>query len=189
MGNFTGKDTWKIYLDKQTKQKVKDLADYLENNFEGPSDYVQTKLQEEDTLSDREKYEKFKQKRDEFEEKAQQMKQVIQDREKQDKLRDKKELLKQKQSKLEEVRDTGFKSREEIREEEFAKRENSNHDFSEEEMKEAVDRAVERKLDKRLDVDELVEEVQRLQNQISELQNEDEEWFMDLQPVKQEVTQ
>ena len=189
MGSFSGKDTWKIYLDKQTKEKVQELADYLENNFEGPSDYVQTKLQEEDTLTDREKYEKFKQKRDEFEKKAQQMKQVIEDRKVQDKIKDKKELLKQKQEKLREINQSGFKSEEEIRDEEEKKRREKGYDLSRDMVKQAVENAVDRRLDNRPDVDELVEEVQRLQKQIGELQNEDEEWFMDLEPVKQEVTQ
>ena len=193
MGDFEVKERWKVYLDKPTKEKLREILDHLEEKYDGPSDFVQQKIQEEQALSIEERIQRKKQEKQEAESDLERLKRIKQEREQQDKLRDKRELLKEKQKKLREVADSGEKSRDEIREEvveEMRKKAEGSpkiDDVEEYVDRDNVQRRIDRRVDSRFssseDVDELVEDINRLQKQVAELNGGEEDYFMDLETV------
>lgn len=186
MGSFDG-NYWKIYLNKEAQERRDEIKDHLEENFDGPSGFVSQALDDVDALSPREKLERIQQDKKEIERKEEQLKQVIEDRERQKKLREKRELLKQKQEELRKVSQESRSEeaiREEVREEE---KERNHTQLSDEEWleknSERIERKVQNRLDEEIDVDQLVQEVQRLQDEISELAGTEEDFFMELEAV------
>lgn len=172
------KQYWKIYLDKETRRRVEEILDHLDDHYEGPSDYVQQKLMEEDALSIEERIRRNKQKKQEFDEKIERLKQIKKEREQSKKLQDKKELLKTKQKRYREILEEGLKSEEEIREERRQKRKERGHDLSDPEIQKYIEKNVQRQLDKQPDVEELIQDIERLQSEITELESQ-KDWFID----------
>jgi len=183
MGDFDGQ-RWRPYLDEEARERRDEIIEHLKRNYDGPSDFIKQKLIEEETLSIDEKIQKLEDDVEEKKEDLQKFKTIKREREQQDKLRDKKELLKQKQSKLEEIRDEGVDSFHEIMMYEIKQREKRGYDCSDPELARTVLNRAERKFEKQPDVDELVEEVERLQRQVKELNGGREDWFLDLQSVE-----
>lgn len=186
MADFDVKDYWQIYLNKEMKERVKQIQDHLEDNYEGKGDFLQAKLEQEQPLSLEDRIEKARKKREEFEEKEQRLKQIKRERSQQDKLRDKRELLKEKQKKLEEVQESGVKSEADLLRREAFARVNRGYSIENHEIQEYIRNAVDSKLESRPDVNELVEDVQRLQRQVAELNGGEENYFMDLEAVEVE---
>jgi len=196
MGDFDGK-RWHPYLDEETQERRDQILDHLQENYEGPSDFLKEKLREEKALSIEERIERKKQKKEEAESDLERLKRIKREREQQDKLRDKRELLKEKQSKLRELADKDEKSRSEIREEvveemrEKAEGSPKIDDVDEYLEKDSIERKIDRRVDSRFssseDKDELVESINRLQKQVAELNGGEEDYFMDLETVD-EVT-
>jgi len=193
MGDFEVKERWKVYLDKPTKEKLREILDHLEDKYDGPSDFVQQKIQEEQALSIEERIKRAEQEEEEAQQKKERLKRIKQEREQQDKLRDKRELLKEKQKKLREIADKDEKSRSEVRKEvveemrEKAEGSPKINDVDEYLEKDSIQRKIDRRVDSRFssseDKDELVEGINRLQKQVAELNGGEEDYFMDLETV------
>jgi len=193
MGEFEQKDYWKVYLDKETKEKIREIQDHLEANYNGKSDFVQQALQDEQALSIEERIRRLEEEREETDKQIEQLKRIKQEREQQDKLRDKRELLKEKQKKLREIADKDEKSRSEVRKEvveemrEKAEGSPKIDDVDEYLEKDSIQRKIDRRVDSRFssseDKDELVEDINRLQKQVAELNGGEEDYFMDLETV------
>lgn len=180
MADFDVKDYWQIYLNEEMKERVKQIQDHLEDNYEGKGDFLQAKLEQEQPLSLEDRIEKARKKREEFEEKEQRLKQIKRERSQQDKLRDKRELLKEKQKQLRKIQESGLNSEAQLLKEQALARVNRGYDIRDEEIQEYIRDSVDRALEKRPDLDELVEDVQRLQRQVAELNGGEEDYFMDL---------
>lgn len=193
MGDFGGK-RWRPYLDEET-QKIRDeKLDHLKRNYEGPTDFLKQKLKEEKVLDIEERIQKLESEIDDKKEDVDKLRRIKNEREQQDKLRDKKELLKQKQEKLRKLSNRENKSEEEIREqvksdvfelcqdkaEKDAVEKTANELFESERYQRRIQQKVEKQLEDQGKVDELVEDVQRLQRQVKELNGGREDWFMDL---------
>jgi len=193
MGDFEVKERWKVYLDKPTKEKLREILDHLEDNYDGPSDFVQQKIQEEQALSIEERIKRAEQEEEEAQQKKERLKRIKQEREQQDKLRDKRELLKEKQKKLRELADKEQKSRSEVREEvveemrEKAEGSPKIDDVDEYLEKDSIQTKISRRVDREFsssqNKDELVECINRLQKQVAELNGGKEDYFMDLETV------
>jgi myosin heavy subunit len=191
MGKFEGK-RFRVYLDQEAQQRRDEILDHLQRNYDGPSDFVKQKLEEEQALSIEEKIQKLQSEMQEKEEELKKFKQIKREREEQDRLRDKKELLKDKQKKLRKLSGRNGKTEQQIREEVKEEHlENKPDRFSDEEYLEKksdrIERVVESRLSSSPDLDELVESVQRLQGQVEELNGGREDWFLDLDQEKLEV--
>jgi DNA anti-recombination protein RmuC len=184
MGDFEGQ-RWRPYLDEEARERRDEILDHLQDNYDGPSDFVKRKLMEEAALDIEERIKRAESKEQEAKEKRKRLERIKREREEQSQLRDKKELLQEKQKKLRKLRDRDSKTEEEIREEvrercEEKVRSSSQID-SVDELNIGVDERVRRRLEKQPDFDELVEDVQRLQDEIQELNGGDElDCFMDL---------
>lgn len=188
MGSFEGR-TLKAYLDQEARDRRDEILDHLKRNYDGPSDFFKQKLKEEKALNVEERIQKLESEVWDKKEDLDKLRQIKNEREKQDKLRDKKELLKEKQKKLREASDKANLTKEDAEQEALNQLRNHSRfsDMSEEELRELP--AFERKVDSLLgiDLDQLVEDVQRLQEQVADLNGGREEWFMDLEPEALEV--
>ena len=186
MGDFKG-GSWHIYLNKDTKERRDEILDHLQSNYDGPSDFVAEKLQQETALNIDERIERAKSEKEQYEEKINRLKQIKKDRNKASLLRDKKELLQEKQKKLRNLPDDGSYTREQIRNEvENKLLDKKLSSYSDEEYLEKKSDKIKRIVDSRMDdapnVDQLVNDVQRLQNEIKELNNgEALDCFMSIQ--------
>ena len=196
MGDFEVKERWKVYLDKPTKEKLHEIKEHLEENYEGPSDFVQKKIQEEEVLDIDQRIERAKQKEERHRNERKKLEQIKSEREEASKLRDKRELLKEKQKQLRKISDKGIKSEEEIRQEQVqhfrekamnsGKVDDVDEHMNKERVQNMIDRRVKKKASSNPDVDELVESVERLQSEVAELNGGREEYFMDIEA--EEVT-
>lgn len=196
MGSFEG-NNWKIYLNKETRERVHEIKQHLEKNYEGPSDFVQQKLVDEKTLSVEQQIEKKQTELKNLQSDLEQLKQIKREREQMDKLRDKKELLKEKQKKLRKLGNQNTLSREQIRAEIVEKmREKAESSpkigdiddyLQKDRIKTRINRKVESRVQSTGSVDDLVEDVERLQKQVAELNGGREDWFMDLTQQEEEV--
>jgi len=186
MGNFDG-NIWKIYLDKKAREKRDEIIDHLEENYDGPSDFATQALEDEDALSPQQKLERIQKDKKEIERKEKKLKQVIEDRERQQKLRDKREALKKKQQRLRKI-SQGANSEEEIRKQMIEKeKERKVAHLTEEEWLEKrsdhIEKKVQNRLEEDVDIDSLVQEVQELQEEVSELNGGEEDFFMELEAI------
>lgn len=184
MGDFDG-SRWNIYLNQNAQDRRDKIIEYLRKNYDGPSDFVKQKLHEEDALTLDQKIKKFEQEIAEKEEKLKKFKQVKKEREQQDRLRDKKELLRDKQNRLREISKNKSKSEDVIREEVKQKLLNDkpasiSKDEYLEGKSEIIDARVNHRMSSSLNIDELVEQVERLQEEIKELNGGSEDWFMEV---------
>jgi len=186
MTGFEIKQSYHLSLNREARERMREIQDHLEENYDGIAHFVRQKLHEEQALSIEERMNRKRQELNEVQQDLEKLQRIHREREEQDKLRDKKELLKEKQKKLREVQKKGLLSEEEIREEEIEKRSKYNPRENPEVM-EVVDRQVEKRLKNRPDVDELVEDVERLQRQVAELNGGRESWFMSLDREAEEV--
>lgn len=184
MGDFGGK-RWRPYLDEEA-QKIRDeKLQHLKENYEGPSDFIKKKLKEEKVLDIEERIRRAEKDLEEEKERLEKLKQVKKERDQQDRLRDKKQLLKDKQERLKEIQESGMSEeavRKRVRQRQLKRKPPRYSDEEYLEMKsDRVDRMVENRLESQSDLDELVEEVRRLQGQVEELNGgEGLPWFMDL---------
>lgn len=198
MGNFSGK-RWQPYLDEETQEIRDEKLDHLKRNYDGPSDFIKQKLKEEDALTVEQKIEKVQSEIKEREEDLKKFKQIKRQREQQDKLRDKTELLREKQKKLRKVQRKDFgtevdawyqaASRAWKRSKKSVQHTKTDHEtvaeaFHDKNMEKKVRAWKDRAMDNRVDVDELVEDVQRLQDQVEKLNGSRKDWFLDLQKVE-----
>jgi len=201
MGSFDGK-RWRAYLDEEAQEIRDEKLDHLKRNYNGPSDFLKKKLKEEDVLSVEQKIQKIESEIDEKKDDLEKFRQIQRQREVQDKLRDKKELLKEKQKKLRKVQRSGYGSEVDawyvaasrawkrcVKSAEHPKtdHESAVEAFEDKNLAGRVRAWKDRELDKQVDVDELVEDVERLQDQVADLNSGREDWFLDVQSV--EVTQ
>jgi len=192
MGSFEGR-TWKIYLDEETREQVHQIKEHLQEHYDGPSDFVQEKLHEEEALDIDERINRARQEKKELDEKLSRLQQMKTDREEASMLRDKRELLKSKQEKLTEMRkedNSVSKSREEVRQEvveeirEKCRSSPKVDDVDEHLESERVQSRIEHRVDSRMpdkDVDQLVQDVRRLQEEVAELNGGRESYFLDLE--------
>jgi len=191
MGEIKIKQSYNVYLDEKSREKLHEIKQHIEENYGGISSFVQAKIQEEQPLSIEQKIQQAKQEEREAAERRKQLEQIHNERQEQSALRDKRELLEQKQEKLQEL--DGAPSKDVVRsrvEDEMLERKPSR--FSDEEYlekkKRQIDRRVESRLDEMPDVEQLVEDIQRLQDEICDLNGgEDLDCFMDVEPQEQEV--
>ena len=198
MGSFEGK-YWKIYLDEKTRERRDEILDHLKAEYNGPSDFTQQALMDEQAMSLEERIERKQQDIEEQKNELQQLKQIHREREQQDKLRDKKELLKEKQRKLRKIQRRGNVTEEDALcnaatqvwntcVEKAGKPKNSDVSardlFSKDRYQRRVQHFKQKQLESSEDVDQLVEDVQRLQGQVAELNGGREDWFLDLQGVE-----
>jgi len=162
----------------------------LQGNYDGPSEFVREKLEKETALDIEERIKRAESKEKEAKEKRKRLERIKREREEQSALRDKKELLQEKQDKLRELADKDPISREDA-ERQALQQLNQRSTFEkmgDEEVKET--RAFDKKVDSLTadqNKDELVEDVQRLQKQVADLNGGPEDYFMDLQQSDMEV--
>lgn len=190
MGDFRGK-RWRPYLDEEARKIRDEKLDHLQRNYDGPSDFLKKKLKEEQALNLEERIQKLESEINNKQSDLEKLQQIKNEREQQDKLRDKKELLKQKQEKLREARKKGNLTREQAKEKALKQLKGKRvfKDMSEEDVKQtnAFEKTVESIVG--VDVDSLVEDVERLQSQVKELNGGREDWFMDLNQEQMEEVQ
>jgi len=201
MGSFDGV-RWRPYLDEEAQRIRDEKLDHLKRKYDGPTDFVQQKLKEEEVLSLEQKIEKIQSEIENKEKDLNKFKQIKRQREQQDKLRDKKELLKQKQKELRNVQRRGGLTEEDALanaahkvwskcKDKAEKPKNSEFSVIELFRKDRYQRRVYHYKDKQLEgtekINELVEDVQRLQDQVAELNGGPEEYFMDLQKTEVSV--
>jgi hypothetical protein len=197
MADFPVKDYWKIYLNEDAKQRVREIQDHLEENYESRSDFLRDKLKQEKAMDIDERISRAEQEMKQYQDKLERLKQIKREREQQDKLRDKRDLLKQKQQKLQEYSGKTQMSKEDIRnqvEQELREKfdEADRVDDVEEKMQEEytqrkINARVESRHEESVNVDQLIEDVQRLQRQVADLNGGEEDYFMDLENDKEEV--
>jgi DNA repair exonuclease SbcCD ATPase subunit len=188
MGDFSGKK-WHPHLNEEARERRDEIQDHLEKKYDNPSHFIREKLREEKALSIEERIQRKQQNLDEIQDELDRLKRIQKERDQQDKLRDKRELLKEKQKQLRQVQESGLKSEDEIREEitEVYRQKVQKYDgksLSDETVQEGIERQVRKRLEDRPDVDELVEDVQRLQQQVADLNGGRESYFMDLGEVE-----
>lgn len=190
MGEFRGK-RWRPYLDEEARKIRDEKLDHLQRNYDGPTDFLKQKLKEEKALDLEERIQKIESEINNKESDLEKLQRIKNEREQQDKLRDKKELLKEKQKKLKKAQNKINLSKEEAENKALAElRDHSRfEDKAEEELRKT--KAFKKKVDSltAVDVDELVEDVQRLQSQVADLNSGREDWFMDLDQDKLEQVQ
>jgi len=185
MGSFDGQK-WIVYLNKDARERRDEILDHLQGNYDGPSEFVREKLEQETALDIEERIKRAESKEKEAKEKRKRLERIKREREEQSALRDKKELLQEKQDKLQQVRGRD-KTEDVVREEVEDKVLRSKPPrFSDEEYLEKksarIDRMVEQELESGSDVDELVEDIERLQGEIRDLNGgEDLDCFLDLE--------
>lgn len=188
MGKFKG-DRWHIYFNEESKQRREEIIDHLQENYDGPSDFVHQKLEQESALGIEERIERTKSKEKEYKEKRQRLERIREERQQQTALRDKKELLKQKQKRLDELDNSGLTYHQALCNavDKMAER-SSTKSLSEVEYVKAKWGRIQRMAESKLsscDVDQLVSDVQRLQGEIKELNNGDAlDCFKDLEAVE-----
>lgn len=188
MGSFEPKQSVHLSLNKEARENIREMRDHLEENYNGLAHFVREKLDEENSLSVDEKIQRLESEMSEKEERLERLKQIKSEREEQSRLRDKRELLKQKQDKLQTLFSED-KCREEVRSEivekyrEKAKSSGRVDDIDEHLKKERVQARISREVENELsgpDIDELVEDVQRLQAEVADLSGGREDYFLDL---------
>lgn len=190
MGSFDG-DTWKIYLSQEARERRDEIIDHLRDNYEGPSHYLREKLVEENALDVEQQIERTESEMRELEEKLKRLRQIKEERDQQQTLRDKKELLQQKQDKLRDLRENAELSEEQVEQEiiENLKGRSALPD-SEEEIRET--RAFSKLKEKRFggeNLDKLLSDVQRLQEEVRELNGGEElDCFLELGQEPAEVS-
>jgi len=192
MSEFQPKDYWKIYLNKESKERIREIQDHLDDNYDGKSDFVQNKLQEEKPVSLEERIKKAKEKKQREEERLEKLKQVKKEREDQQTLKDKKELLRKKQEQFDDLENFEPFSEQKIIHETARNIKksvnNSGESLHESEIaQDQISKRIGKKLDQRTDPSQLVREIERLQEEVSDLNGGREDWFLDVQSV--EVTQ
>lgn len=183
MANFEPQKYWKLYLDEQTRERVSEIQDHLEDHYDGKSDFLQAKLMQEQPVSLEERIKKAEKDMAEAEKKLERLKQVKSDRDQQQRLKDKRELLREKQKKLRSIQEIGYMSFRDFMVEEVEKRKDRGHELSEGVLRMCKIRA-ESKFEGQPDVDDLVRDVQRLQEEVAELNGGPEKFFMDLESVE-----
>ena len=199
MADFEAKDYWKLYLNEEAKERVQEIQDHLNKNYDSRSDFLKQKLLQEKPLSLEERINRKQQSLSEEQVESERLKRIKREREEQSQLRDKKELLKEKQKKLRKVQRDGYGSEEDAwykaasrawkRCKKSAEHAKTDHEsaveaFEEKNMTGKVQAWKDRELENKVDVDQLVEDVQRLQEQVAELNGGREEWFLDLESVE-----
>jgi len=182
MGSFEPKQHMHLSLNKEARERIKEIQDHLQENYNGMAHFVRQKLHEEQALSIEERIRKKENNLEQQKDQLQKLKRIKNERNQQDKLQTKVELLKEKQDKLRGIAEDGIMSREEVAQEELEKRVDRGYDLDMD--SEIIQDAVERRLERRPDVDELVESVERLQREIEELDPECDVEFMDLEAVE-----
>jgi exonuclease VII large subunit len=180
MADFEVKSRYHLYINQDTLERMKEIEDHLKDNYDGISDFVEQKMQEEQALSLEERIKRKRQNLEKQKKELNQLEQVKNDRETQDKLRDKRELLKEKQRKLREIQEKGVNTEHVLLREKALAAVNRGYDISSDRAQSIVREQVDRELEERPDLDELVESVQRLQRQVAELNGGEESYFMDL---------
>lgn len=190
MGDFRGK-RWRPYLDKEARKIRDEKLDHLQRKYDGPSHFLKQKLKEEKALDLEERIQKVESEINNKKSDLEKLERIKNEREQQNKLRDKKELLKEKQKKLKKAQNKIDLSQEEAESRALAElRDHSRfEDRDEEELRKT--KAFEKKVDSLtgVDVDVLVEDVERLQSDVADLNSGREDWFMDLDQDKLEQVQ
>jgi len=201
MGSFGG-TRWRPYLDEEAQEIRDEKLDHLKRKYDGPTDFVKQKLKEEEVLSLEQKIDKVQSEIENKQKDLDKFKQIKRQREQQDKLRDKKELLKQKQKQLKQVQRRGGLTEKDALanaahqvwnkcSSKASKPRNSDLTVVDLFTKDRYQRRVYHVKDKQLEgtekIDELVEDVERLQNQVAELNGGPEDCFMELESMEVSV--
>jgi DNA repair exonuclease SbcCD ATPase subunit len=191
MGSFDGQK-WIVYLNEEARERRDEILDHLQGNYDGPSEFVREKLEQETALDIDERIKRAESKEKEAKEKRERLERIKREREEQSQLRDKKELLQEKQDRLQKIQSCD-KTEDAVREEVKDKiLENKPPRFSDKEYLEKTSDRIERMIEQRLesgsDVDKLVKDVERLQSEIRGLNGgEDLDCFLDLRTEEVEA--
>lgn len=173
-----------IYFNQEIQELIRQKKDHLVTNYEGPTDFFQTQLQQEDVLSPEEKLQQIQDKKQEVMREEERLQQIIKEREKDQKLDELEDELRDKQDELRSVRESGVKSFSELMFEESEKRKARGHDVSDPRVAWRLKSRVERMIESRPDVEELEKEVDRLQRRVAELNGGREDWFIELDKME-----
>lgn len=190
MGEFEVKQSYHLSMNKEARDRMREIQDHLEENYNGIAHFVRQKLYEEKPLKLDERINRKKKALENNKDELERLKRIKREREEQSQLRDKKELLKEKQKQLRKVQKRESSTRDEVRAQVESKiLSNKPPRFSDEEYLNKKEDRIERLVDSRLEkgpknVDKLVEDVQRLQREVADLNGGQESWFMDLQSVE-----
>lgn len=188
--SFEIKSRYHLYVNQKTKERMKEIENHLQEKYDGISDFVEKKMQEEQALDIDERIRRKKQEKREAKEDLKQLKQVKKDRNQRKELDEKEPVLKEKQEKLREVVSEDGMSREEAEKKVFAQLEDraAFQDMGEEEIKQTNSfKSKVEELVSSHDVDQLVEEIIQLQERVQELNGGPEDYFMDLDQSDVEV--
>ncbi|MFB6099840.1 MAG: hypothetical protein ABEK16_01075 [Candidatus Nanohalobium sp.] len=188
MSKWSGGRT-EIYHNKKIKQLIDEKKNHLKEHYEGPTDFFQQKLEEEETLSLEEKIEVLDEEIEDMRQEKEKLERIKEERKEQKTLKDKKERLQEKQEKLEEKSEEDFVDREEAEEqvlENLKDRAGAWQDMNDEEIKDtpAFDKKVERLVFDEDEFEDLRQEVEQLQEEVADLQGERPDWFLNLEQIE-----
>jgi len=179
----------KVYFNKEIIEVVNRKKEHLIQNYDGPTDFFQSKLEQEETLSPEEKLEQIEEKEEEIKSEKQRLKEKIRERERDQKLSELEDKLRDKQDRLDSLLEGDFVSREEAEEKALNKlsdRSGAWSDMTESEIRDT--RAFEKHVDELVctedDVEQLKKEVDRLQRNVAELNGGREDWFLELDSME-----
>jgi len=97
--SFKIKSRYHLYVNQKTKERMKEIENHLQEKYDGISDFVEKKMQEEQALDIDERIRRKKQEKREAKEDLKQLKQVKKDRNQRKELDEKEPVLKEKQEK------------------------------------------------------------------------------------------
>lgn len=184
---------WGIRKNQQIDDLLdEEFIDYLEREFDGPTDFFEKALRREKKQSKSlsQKIEEKEEKLEGLYEELQELKDKQEEQEQEKKLRRKKDELRELQKEYKRVKRSGLTSREDAEEKVLSGYRNrvGYQDLSDEEIKEEIDfdRLVEKKLVDSEEISELAERISSLQSDIQELNGgERYDWW--IMPEEEEV--
>jgi|APHM01.1.fsa_nt_gi hypothetical protein len=185
MSDFKVSKTWRVYLNQETRDELREIMPHLEENYNGPSDFVQQKIHEEQPLSIEEQIDRAEQDKNDAETRLKRLRSIKRERESKEKLESLRTELRSKQHKLREARESSSMSEAEALHA-ACQRELSNKParFDKSSYLEKKARRVSRRAEKLTgdgrDVGSLKREVEELQEQVAELNGGREDWFISL---------
>jgi len=184
--SFEATKTWKVYLDDETRQQIREIMHHLEDNYEGPSDFVQQKIKEEQPNSLAQRIKRAEQQKQDAEDKLDHLKEIRRERNQEERLEDLRDKLRSKQQELQEAEQSKVLSEAEALQ--LACDKELEHKMSNmpdtqylEKKARRVKRRADKLMDSSADVQSLREEVSDLQNRVADLNGGREDWFLELQ--------
>jgi chromosome segregation ATPase len=185
MSDFKVSKNWKVYLDQETQDELREIMPHLEEHYDGISDFVQQKIHEEQPLSIEQQIEQAEEEKDDVEERLKRLRSIKREQESREKLESLRSELRSKQDKLREAQESSSMSEADAlyaacqRELEYKRAQFTKVEWLEKKA-DRVSRKAEKLMGDGRDVGSLKREVEELQEQVAELNGGREDWFISL---------